>query len=232
MVRLDGADDGPVIETDEWLLTGCAQVQGCSQAEQIGAGVDILAVQLLRSHVGRRTHSLSRFRQPIGSVGCSGQSEVEDAGSVGAGVEPDVRRLDVAMHQPAPVGGGQPGRHFAAQSNDLGNGQAAGSVQPRLQRLALQQRHDDERHAAILLDMENGHHIIMFDHRRGSGLAQEAGLGKRIAQPLRQHHLESHAAIEPIVLSFEDHTHAAVADLPDDPIFVEVWGRTGPRGGP
>ena len=106
--------------------------------------------------------------------GGSGQAEVEDLHAVRLRLQPDVGRLDVAVDQPALVGRRQSPRHLPADAEHLGQRELALALQSRVERLAFEELHGQEGHAAILADLVDGDDVVVLDRRRGSGLAQEA----------------------------------------------------------
>ena len=93
----------------ERRLPDQAFVEHAAQRVDVRPPVDLLAGDLLGSDVVDRAHQLSAVAEPaLGEP--LGEAEVRQVGVVGAvragaGVEQDVRRLDVPVHQPARVRG-------------------------------------------------------------------------------------------------------------------------------
>jgi hypothetical protein len=110
----------------EQLIEGLAVVgppqrqaleQRDAEAIDVGAAVDAAALRqdLLRRQVGRRAHDLARLRQARAlGVDVAREAEVEQYG-IARGRHHDVRRLDVAVHQPDFVGGVQRARRALDQ---------------------------------------------------------------------------------------------------------------------
>ena len=108
----------------ERRLAGTQLVQQDAEAEQVGAGVQVLAARLLRGHVQRRAGHQAGPGQPH-VLGGAGQPEVGQLHAVGPALQQDVGRLDVAVDQPLLVGGRQPRRHLRADADDVLQGQPA-----------------------------------------------------------------------------------------------------------
>ena len=102
-------------------------------------------------------------------------SEVEDLEHTVAG-EKEVLRLDVAMHDPLRVRGREDVEQLAGQLADFAQGQPAALPLPaRVERLALEQLHD-EKHRAVIGDVvvEHPHRAAMVHLVGDVTLAQEA----------------------------------------------------------
>ena len=87
----------------------------------------------------------------------------------------------------------------SAISRPMRSTSASGSLPSRLQavveRLALEELHGQEGHAAVLADLVDGDDVIVLDRRRRLGLAQEALPGAGAGGQGRQHGLEGHQAL-------------------------------------
>jgi hypothetical protein len=98
----------------EGELTRGHRVEDDAERPEVGTSVDGVAASLLGRHVGYRSHSgTGGGEHRLGDTGCLcvlgafvvlGESEVENFGVTTAGDE-NVFGFDVAMHDPAGVGG-------------------------------------------------------------------------------------------------------------------------------
>ena len=127
------------------------------------------------------------------------------------------------MDQAALVGGRQPVGHLAADAQHLGQRQARPSrSQPVLQRLAVEELHGQERHAAVLADLVDGDDVVVLDGGGGPGLAQEAlPAAGRSAASDGSITLRATRPAELRVLRLEDHAHAAAAQHGLDAIAAQ-----------
>jgi hypothetical protein len=145
-----------------------------------------------------------------------GQPEVGDLGHAGLGQE-HVLRLEVAMHQPGGVGGGQalPGGPTARQRLAP---RPTRSLEPAPQGATGQILHRHEDVVAVAPDGVDGDDVWMGQPRHRGGLALQAiEAGAGVVQ------LDRDRAIERGVVGQVDHAHAAGAEptldaegLPDD----------------
>ena len=215
------------VDPTERQLAGGHLVEHDAQAEQVGAVVHGGPLGLLRAHVRRRADGrpLPRHRvepRPVrarvaGAVGVGlggrpGQPEVEDLHPPLVPFEPDVGRLDVAVDEAARVRRRQPLGHLPADPQHLRRRRPRAGPQRRPERLALQQGHRQVRDAAVLGDLVDDDDVVVLDGRLGAGLAEEPGLGGRVAGHLREHDLQRDGAAEGGILGLEDDAHAAVAE--------------------
>ena len=90
-----------------------------------------------------------------------------------------------------------------------------------LQRGALQILHGDEGAAVLLADVMNGADVGMIQRGRGSSLALEPAQRLPVASQFVRQELQRDEAMEPGVLRFVDHAHAAAAELLDDAVVGE-----------
>jgi hypothetical protein len=94
----------------ERRLTDQALIQHAAQRVDVRPPVDLVAGDLLGGHVVDRAHQVTAqaraglVGEPLGETEVR-QVDVIGAIRPGAGVEQDVRRLHVAVHQPARMGG-------------------------------------------------------------------------------------------------------------------------------
>jgi len=88
-------------------------VEHAGQGVLVGSAVQLLAADLLGGQVVERAHHLARLRG--GTADLLAEAKV---GQVGLSVliQQDIGRLDVAVHEPAPVGSVQGLRHLTADA--------------------------------------------------------------------------------------------------------------------
>ena len=170
-----------------------------------------LARGLLGRDVRRGPHHRSRLGERSGAAHAR-DPEVGDLGPAVV-VEEHVRRLQVAMDEPAVVRVREPGRDAARDLLGLGVGQRRALAEPVLERSARQVLEHHERPAGDLAVVEELVHVRMRERRRCAGLALEA---RRIGVAAEQ--LQSDAAAELEILGEEDLGHRSVAEPLDDAV--------------
>jgi hypothetical protein len=105
----------------------------------------------------------------------TGQAEIEDLDApVAAGFHPQIGRLDVAMHQPALMRSRQTQRRLPTDAQDLRQRQARRALEALLQCFAFQKLHGQERHPAVLADLQNAHDVVVDHCGRRLGFAHKA----------------------------------------------------------
>ena len=87
-----------------------------------------------------------------------------------------------------------------------------------LQRLPLQQLHDDELPVVVLADVVNGADVRMIQGRGGAGLTLETIDRMRMLRQFRRQELQRHVPLQARVLSAIDDTHPPTSQLLDDAI--------------
>jgi hypothetical protein len=209
--------------------------QDGANREQIGAGVQPLGRELLRSHVAGRPHEHAASREVLvrieradqSRIGGSRQTEVEQLHTVRS--EKHVRRLQVPVNDPACMQRRQCGEHRQCNGRGLGYGQGS-SEQSRAQSFALQQLHGDEQLAAIFANLVELADVGVVDARRGARFTPESPAGHFIIGE-RRHHLHSDSALESLVTGCVHHSHPALSQLAVDRVMPDSSGRFGPRRG-
>ena len=194
--------------------------QDGAHREQIAPGVEAVAGHLLRSHVARGAEHHAGVREPafgrgraghVGIAGIAGSREAEVEQLHAVGREEDVRRLQVAVHDPARVERLERGQHRERDRHRLRHAQRP-ALQPLAERLAFEQLHRDEELPLVLADVVELADVRVVDARRGPGLALEA-LARGLVSAQRAHRLERDGAVEPLVARGVDDPHAALAEL-------------------
>jgi len=168
----------------------------------------------LRSHVGGRAHGAAI----PGQLGHGrGQAEVGDA-CVAAAVDHHVGGLQVAVQDPALVGGGQAGGDLAGDLHRAVAGQAADAGEQRGQVLAVHQLHRDEGVALALADVVDAHHPRMGDLPRGADLAREALQAGRVLLEGLGQELQGDRLADAQVVGAVDLAHGARAQQTHDAV--------------
>ena len=113
------------------------------------------------------------------------------------------------------------GEHLAPQAQGLGQRQRP-ALQPRGERLAVEQLHRDEEPAGVFADLEDLAGVGVADAGRGAGLAPEALAALLVGAGDR---LQRDAAAEARVLGRVDDAHPALSELVEDAIAADPLGQ-------
>jgi hypothetical protein len=149
------------------------------------------------------------------------ETEVGDQG-LPPGAEQDVRRLEVAVDDVAPVGVvHRPGD--LGHQGDRGRGVVAVAAEPEVQAPAGGQLHGEIRPPFVETGLVNGRDVPVPQPGEEPGLALEAAHGVR-ARRLRGEHLQGDRAVERPLPGPVDHANAADAEQAAD----VVSGHRGP----
>lgn len=196
-------------------------VQHGTERPEIGAGIDLLAAKLLRSHIGHGPHGPARIGQAAGPFP-EGEPEVEQLEPSAAG-QHQVGRLEIAVDDAGTVGRLQGRSELGGDGDDLGEGHGRDlvrPVEPLLERLPLVQRHDEEGAPLVLAHLLDLRDVRVVQGDRGPGLAAEAVLVASRPSPIPQlvpgEELESHLAAGLLIESAIDHAHATAAEQAED----------------
>ena len=129
--------------------------------------------------------------------------------------EHEVRRLDVAVDDPAAMGRGESGGEVPGDTKGLGRVEGAAGEAPG-ERLALEQFHDEEGKTLVLADVEQGADVRVGEARHRPGLPLETLALEGVRRDQRVHELDGHLAVEPGVARTVDLAHPAGAERADD----------------
>jgi hypothetical protein len=224
-----------------------------AQRELVAARRGRAALMELGGHVDRRAHhragggerelqqrrprrrgdlGVGLLRRPVGAtrahVGAS-QAEVDHAHA--AVVAHDrVVGLEVAMHDTAAVGGGQPFGGLRVGVDDRID-RAGRVAHPSPQAAARHELHGDVDLAAVDPAVEHLHHVRMGQPRQRLRLATQALLGIGIAA-VRGEELERNGALEAGILGTVHHAHAALAEHLERSEAADASGHGGQRSTP
>ena len=217
-VRTNGVQDADLRVRREGVLAGGQLVQHDAQGEEIAGAAGRLGPRLLGGHVADRAHQGARIGD-CGGFGLgrsaaggevAGQAEIEH---LGIAIVPhhDVLGLDVPVHNPGGMGRGQRLGHLADERHQRRQGETLRSERP--QRLPLDQLHDEEGLALVLVHVVHGTDVGVVQGGGGTGFALEPLQALRVLGILLGQELEGHAAAEPGVLGLVDDPHAAASQL-------------------
>ena len=180
----------------------------------VGAGVGDAAGDLFRRDVRDGPDDQARPGVP-GRRLRPGQPEVHDLDPP-VGGQQHVLRLDVPVHDPCLVRGGQPGQRRVHDLERLAPGQPAPLAQQAAQRPPWHVLHRQVQELPVRALVEDLHDVGVGQPRDRLGLADEPGHEVGVPRELRVHHLERHLPLEPRVRGEVHGGHAAVRDARAD----------------
>ena len=208
----------------EWRPAREQLVQDRAEAIDVRGRADVAAaLRLLGRHItGRAEDGASAGAFPI-AVEPLGQAEVGDVRFILA-VEQNVRRLQVAMDDPMPVGmmdgpGDAAPIDRRVPAGDRPARQLAGQADP------LDELHREEVLPIDLADLEDRDDVRVLQPRRRLGLGAEPLDVLVVREPARQDHLERHDPAQVHLPGAIDHAHTAAGDFGDQLIVAEPLGR-------
>jgi hypothetical protein len=212
-----GEEDGELALALERHPPGQRLVEHAGQRVDVGAAIDLLALDLLRRDVGDRAHEGLLSGQAARARGVLGQPEVRQVRVVVA-ADQDVGRLDVAVDQPVGMG-------LVERRADLGHQvdralgiERAFVVQQPAQVGAVDVAHRQEDHAVGLAEVEDLDDMGMPQSGRDLRLAQEAPPHAVVARQAVGQDLERDAPAVADPLGPVHRTARAFADELDDAI--------------
>ena len=217
-------------------LPGRHLVEDDSEREEVAPVIHPALLDLLRRHVGRgpddapgpgQTGVLRPLPERSLLVERSllarsqlGDPEIEDFDAPVAGHH-DVARLQIAvddaprMRRLQRLGQGERQGKQAIEGDRTAGGEQVGH------RLPLDHLQDEEMQALGFLHRVDGDDVRMVERGDRPGLALEALQVARIQGPVRREDLESHPALETLVLGEEDLAHSSASKPPDHPVVGE-----------
>ncbi len=211
---------GHVGRADERRLTGEHLEQHDAEGVQVGPGIGLVALDLLRAQVsGRAEDGAGPGEVHPESLGRLGDSEVGDLYpwhvTALAPVEQHVSRLDVAVDQAGGVGVGQGIGDLAADAGGHPRRHGPAVDEALAQGFAPDQLHDDEgravsRHAGVVgrdhvrMGQAGGRHRFVLEPFEEALVAGEVGMED----------LDGHGAGQDLVVAFPHRRHAALGHQP------------------
>jgi hypothetical protein len=137
------------------------------------------------------------------------------------GGDQDVRRLDVAVHEPARMRSVKRTRDLGDESERALRGERT-IVQERLQVAVLDVPHRDEDQTVGLACGIDRNDVRMVEAGRQLGLGQQALPETRVFCELGREQLERNLALQPQILGQIDDPHTAAAEDVLDPVAEEL----------
>ena len=174
-----------------------------------------------RSGTGRRDQR--HGRAAVIGPGLLRQSEVEHFDHVAVGLEHDVLRLDVAMHDGPRVGLCQRIGDLLGDRHQLALGQRA-LAQALRQRVAFDVLHREERPAAVFADFVDRAHVRVIERGRGLRFANQARVAGLVTVGSGDD-LDCHEPLQRRILREVHLAHAAGAELAQNAIPADGLGR-------
>ena len=217
----------------ERFRSGEALVEHTAEREEVRPAVDLQAPGLLGRHVVRGAHDEPGGRE-VGRRLQLGDAEVHHLHAA-RGVDHDVRGLHVPMDHLVRVRVVEGGGDLPQQADRLREIETAPGPEPRLERLALDQLHDDETGGPGRDDVVDGDDVRVAQPRRHLRLAHEALLDLlelgRLGKGVQTDALDGHVAAEEGVAGAEDLAERAGAEACHRPVAVpgEAAEGHGPR---
>src|ERR1043165_1115548 len=117
---------------------------------------------------------------------------------------------------------GQPRGDFTADLYDLREAQRRTRAQAVLQRLSFQERHGNERDAAIFIDLIDRDDVIVLNGRRRARFAEETLTRVLSLSNVGKNYLEGHGASQAQILGDKDRSHAAASEQLQDAIRAKT----------
>ena len=196
----------------EGRLAGEEREEEAAEGVEVGPTVDPAAEGLLRGEVLGGAHHGVGGGERLATRGLPqlGDAEVEDPEAPVGGLD-DVRRLDVAVHETAGVGGLQRGRDLPGDVDDLAHRQRA-LPQPLGEARTGQQLHHEVGGVALDAGVVHGHDVRVAQRGGDPGLALEPGRTGLVRHPVQVDRLDRHLAPEHGVGRAPHLAHATAAD--------------------
>ena len=238
-------DEGLDVASAEELLSREQLVHDDGRREDVGARVERLAPRLLGRHVRPFAHdalrpvraAIDRGRGPVGRG--ARDAEVGDLHLAAPGQQ-DVRRRDVAVHDPPRVRGVEPLAHLHGHVHGRAHGQAAdGTLEEAAEVEPVHVLHGDVQRARVAPEVEDLHDVRVRELDGELGLGDEAMLELGVARQVRQDALDGERlleAVRAVRLGAEDLGHAAHGDAFEEIVtprrLFSFWGHAAAIIGP
>ena len=212
----------------EGRLARQALVQHAAQRVEVGAPVDLPALDLLRSDVLRGAEELAALGQAGFLSRALGEPEVRqvDVLAPSLGRDEDVARLHIAVHQPALVGGIERGGHLVEQSQRPSGPQASLLGQHALEIAALHVAHGDVEHPVDLTRLEDRDHVGVIERGGQLRLPEEALPEALVPGQIGGQQLQRHPALQAQILGQIDVAHPTPPEQRLDPVARKLRADT------
>ena len=208
-----------VVISLERNLAGEQLVEDAAEGVDICSSVDLLAPDLLRSHVVERSDPLASGREAAVRRSSLRQPEIRQIRVLSAAPSghQDVRRLHVPVDKPALVSRIERGSHLRNNACRARRVERSLGCEEAPQVRAVDEAHRDVEDALLLAGRVHRDHVRVIQGRRELRLADEAlaevvAVGQRLAD-----HLQRDGPTERNLGGPVDHAHAATANFRFDP---------------
>jgi len=231
-------NDGAAGAAAESLAAGGHFVEHETERKDVGAGVEVVAANLFRRHVGGSSADDSDDRGGILGVAATGeaggykfsQAEIKDFG-LATFCDEDIGGFDVAMHDAFGVSGIESFGDLDSQLQYFLKSERR-LMDVSAESFAVDEFHGDEGAAVLFADVVDGADTGVVEGGGGAGFAAEAFESLRVVRGILGEKLESYEALEASVFGFIDDAHAPGADVLDhevvrDGLADEGAGRHG-----
>ncbi len=187
-------------------------VEDHAQRVDVGGGVDRVAFDLLRRHVGGSADHAAGGGQPVLVVDQLGDPEVEDL-RLATVRDQDVVRLEVAVDDLVVVRDPDRRQQLLDQVDRDVDAEPAVLIQPRPHRTPVHPLHDDEEDRAVLVEVVDADDAGVVEGSHGGGLAVEALAEAGVARVLVGEDFDRDRDLEPGMGRSIDHSHCASPQL-------------------
>src|SRR5581483_8046396 len=195
-----------------------ARVHQAGERVDVGAAVERLAADFLRCDVVDRAEE-ARLRRAM-LADALRQAEVRQVHVVVA-VDQDVRRLHVAVDEPAAVSGVQRGCDLRTKAD----GAARFELRRTQELLEVGPRHVPHRDVQLVVDLPGGvdrHDVRVIERGGELRLLEETTPEGFVSAAVRSEHLEGDPTAQAYVFGEVDDSDAAAAEDPLDPVGEEL----------
>ena len=193
---------------------GEREEEHAAERVDVGATVERPALDLLGRRVGGGAeHRAAGAREPVDRLLPAREAEVAQVGvrRLWRAGDQHVGGLDVAVDEPARMGGVERSGDLAQQLRRRGRRQRAALDHQLAQVRAVDPAHRDEEALVLLARLVDGDHVRMLERGGHARLAHEARAELRIARQLGRDQLEGHRALETLLHGPVDDSHATSA---------------------
>lgn len=193
-----------------------------AEREDVRTRIDRVTEADLRRQIAGSADELTGAGELRGRIALrEGDAEVGDLQQTAPG-QHQVRRLDVAMDDPALMGDGESLRRLHQQPGGFMRLDAAVAAQPFGERLALDELHGEEGLPRMFADEVDLHDVRIAELAHRAGLAQEALHHFRLMRQCFAHQLDGDMPLQGSFVALVDDAHAAATELADDLVMPDL----------
>jgi hypothetical protein len=216
-------DDRDLTWASERYAADQALVEEAGKRVDIGAAVDVGPSDLLWRDVVDRSDDVAWVGETaVRRAGA--EPEVREVAMLLAGAprQEDVRRLHVAMHEPALVCGVEGARDLADEDEGSLGGERALSAKQRLEVSACDVPHGYVEEPTGLTRLVHGDDVGVVERSGELRLSQESPAEPLVFRKLRREELQRNLSIQPGVVGEVHDAHAAAAEHAFDAVAREL----------